>query len=239
MAAQASSPTSRPLTGEVWRDVARMIDHTVLKPDATAAQVEQLCREAADHEFAAVCVNAGHVAQAVKLLRHSPVRVATVIGFPLGATLTTAKRCEAEEALRLFADELDMVLNVGALKAGQRDLVRNDIRAVVEVAHGAGALVKVILETALLNNDEKRLACELALDAGADFVKTCTGFGGGGATVEDIALMRGVVGERAGVKASGGIRTAAAVAALVAAGADRLGTSSSVAIVRELGAPTL
>lgn len=236
MSSRAPS-SSTMVTGGEWREVARLIDHTVLKPDATAAQIEKLCREAADYGFAAVCVNAGHVAQAVSLLRHSPVRVATVIGFPLGATLTTAKRYESEQALRLFADELDMVLNVGALKAGNRELVRNDIRAVVEVAHVAGALVKVILETALLTDDEKKLGCQLAVEAEADFVKTCTGFGGGGATPEDVALMRAVVGERAGVKASGGIRTAAAVAALVAAGADRIGTSSSVSIVQELGAP--
>ncbi|MCI0354196.1 MAG: deoxyribose-phosphate aldolase [Acidobacteria bacterium] len=233
MAASNSPPS---ILGD-WREVARRIDHTLLRPDVTAAQVAQLCAEAAHFLFAAVCVNPTHVALSVAQLRDTPVRVATVIGFPLGATLTTAKRFEAEEAIKLGADELDMVLNVGALKAGERALVEADIRSVAQVAHDAGALLKVILETVLLSDEEKRVACELALSAGADFVKTCTGFGGGGATVADVALMRRAVGSRAGVKASGGIRSAADVAAMVAAGADRIGTSSSVAIMAELRAP--
>lgn len=222
-----------------WREVARLIDHTLLRPDATAAQVIQSCREAEHFLFAAVCVNPSHVALSVARLRDTPVRVAVVIGFPLGATLTTAKRLEGQEAIRLGADELDMVMNVGALKAGDRTLVESDIRAVTQVAHDAGVLVKVIHETVLLTDEEKRIACELSLAADADFVKTSTGFSGGGATAADVALMRRMVGNRAGVKASGGIRTAADVAAMVAAGADRIGTSSSVAIMAELGAPPL
>jgi len=220
-----------------WQAVARRIDHTLLRPEATRAQVVQLCEDAAQYDFAAVMVNASWIALATQLLRNTPVKVGTVIGFPLGATLTTAKRSEAVEALRLGADELDMVLNLGALKSGDRALVESDIRAPVTAAHDAGAILKVILETSLLNTEEKVLACQLAVSAGADFVKTSTGFGGGGATVEDVALMRRTVGELCGVKASGGIRTAAEAAAMLAAGADRLGTSSSVRIVRELGAP--
>jgi deoxyribose-phosphate aldolase len=173
---------------------------------------------------------------AVANLRLSPVKVASVVGFPHGATLSTAKRLEAIEILRLGADELDMVLNVGALKSGEHALVASDIRGVVEVAHDAGALVKVILETALLNREEKVLACELAVAAGADFVKTSTGFASAGATVEDVSLLRMTIGDRAGVKAAGGIRTAADVKAMLDAGADRIGASSSVNILRELGA---
>lgn len=232
-----AAPNSPPGILGDWRDVARRIDHTLLRPDVTAAQIIQSCREAEHFLFAAVCVNPSHVALSVAHLRDTPVRVAVVIGFPLGATLTTAKRLEAQEAIRLGADELDMVMNVGALKAGERRLVEADMGAVTQVAHDAGVLVKVILETTLLTHEEKRIACELALAVNADFVKTSTGFGGGGATTADVALMRRVVGNRAGVKASGGIRTAADVAAMLAAGADRIGTSSSVAIMAELGAP--
>ncbi len=220
-----------------WRAVAGVIDHTVLKPDASPRQVEQLCHEAAHYDFAAVCVSPWHVAQAVSLLRTTPVKIACVVGFPHGATLTSVKRFEALQTLRLGADELDMVQNIGALKAGDHARVETDIRAVVEVAHANGALLKVILENALLTRDEKVLACELALAAGADFVKTSTGFAAGGATAADVRLMRSIVGHRAGVKAAGGIRTAADVAALLAAGADRIGASASVAIMKELGAP--
>ncbi len=222
-----------------WRAVARVIDHTLLSPEATAAQIEQLCREAAHYDFAAVCVDPAHVALAARLLRTTPVKVGSTIGFPHGATLTSVKRFEALQALRLGADELDMVQNIGALKAGDRARVEADMRAVVEVAHANGAIVKVILETALLTRDEKVLACELALAAGADFVKTSTGFASGGATVEDVRLMRSVVGNRAGVKAAGGIRNATEVAALLAAGADRIGTSASVAIMKELRGPSI
>ncbi len=222
-----------------WRAVARVIDHTLLSPEATAAQIEQLCREAAHYDFAAVCVNPAHVALAARLLRTTPVKVGSTIGFPHGATLTSVKRFEALQALRLGADELDMVQNIGALKAGDRARVEADMRAVVEVAHANGAIVKVILETALLTRDEKVLACELALAAGADLVKTSTGFASGGATVEDVRLMRSVVGNRAGVKAAGGIRNATEVAALLAAGADRIGTSASVAIMKVLRGPSI
>lgn len=220
-----------------WRAVAGVIDHTLLKPEATPAQVDKLCAEAVQYGFACAMVNTGHLARAVAALRGTPIKAGVTLGFPLGATLSSAKRFEAAEAVRLGADELDMVINVGALKAGERQLVENDMRAVVEVGHEAGAIVKVILETCLLTNDEKQVACELALGAGADFVKTSTGFASGGATVEDVALMRRVVGQRAGVKASGGIRSAADVAAMLKAGADRIGASAGVAIVKELGAP--
>jgi deoxyribose-phosphate aldolase len=219
-----------------WKSVAAVIDHTLLKPEATAAQVEKLCAEAAQYGFACAMVNTAHAARCVAALRGTPIKTGVTLAFPLGATLTSVKRFEAAEAVRLGVDELDMVLNVGALKAGERTLVEDDIRGVVEIGHAAGAIVKVILETCLLTSDEKQLACELALAAGADFVKTSTGFGGGGATVEDVALLRRVVGNRAGVKASGGIRTAADVAAMLKAGADRIGASAGVAIVKELGA---
>jgi deoxyribose-phosphate aldolase len=220
-----------------WKSVAAVIDHTLLKPEATAAQVKKLCAEAAQYGFACAMVNTAHAARCVAALRGTPIKTGVTLAFPLGATLTSVKRFEAAEAVRLGVDELDMVLNVGALKAGERTLVEDDIRGVVEIGHAAGAIVKVILETCLLTSDEKQLACELALAAGADFVKTSTGFGGGGATVEDVALLRRVVGNRAGVKASGGIRTAADVAAMLKAGADRIGASAGVAIVKELGAP--
>lgn len=228
---------SRPSALPSWREVARLLDHTLLRPEATTSQVAELCAEARHFRVAAVCVNPSHLALAASKLRRSSVAVATVVGFPLGASLSATKGFEAREAIRLGATELDMVMNVGALKAGERKLVRDDIRAVTRPAHTAGVLVKVILETALLTDAEKILACKLALEAGADFVKTSTGFGGGGATVADVALMRRTVGSRAGVKASGGIRTAADVAAMVKAGASRIGTSSSAAILRELGAP--
>jgi deoxyribose-phosphate aldolase len=217
--------------------MAARIEHTILRPDATREQVTRLCEEAKHFNFAAVVVNPFHVALAARLTRDTPVKVATVVGFLLGATLTTVKRFEAGEALRLGADELDMVINIGALTSGDREAVIHDIAAVVEVAHTAGAIVKVILETAYLSDEEKKLACELCLAANADFVKTSTGFGPAGATVADVALMRRAVGNRAGVKAAGGIRNAHDAAAMIAAGADRIGASASVAIMQELGAP--
>jgi len=220
-----------------WVAAARMIDHTLLKPDATREQVEKLCREAAHFDFASVCVNAYWVPLCAAMLRPTPVKVCTVIGFPLGATLTSAKRAEAVEVLRLGADELDMVMNVGALKSGDTGRVLADVRGVAEVAHEAGALLKVILENVLLTREEKVLACEICLAAGADFVKTSTGFASGGATAEDVALMRSVAGQRAGVKAAGGIRTAEHFRAMVQAGADRIGCSASVGILRQMGAP--
>ena len=220
-----------------WQSAARMIDHTLLKPEGSREQIEKLCREAAKYEFASVCVNPTWVSLAAQLLRGTPVKVCTVIGFPLGATLTSVKRQEAEECLRLGAQELDMVMNVGALKSGDRGRVETDIRGVAEVVHSGGGRLKVILENVLLTREEKNTACEICVGAQADFVKTSTGFASGGATVEDVTLMREVVGNRAGVKAAGGIRTAADLKAMVAAGANRIGASASLAILKELGAP--
>jgi deoxyribose-phosphate aldolase len=219
-----------------WRAVARLIDHTLLKPDSSTEQVVRLFEDTARFEFATAFVHPTYVALGASILRGTKAKVGAPVGFPLGANLTTTKRSEAGELLRLGAQELDMVLNIGALKSRDRKLVENDIRGVVEIAHEAGAILKVILETALLIVDEKILACELAVAAGADFVKTSTGFAGGGATVDDVALMRGVVGKRAGVKASGGIRTLSDVAAMLEAGANRIGTSAGVQIIKELGA---
>jgi len=222
------------------QELARLIDHTALKPDTTEARIRTLCEEARRYGFAAVCVNPCYVPLASELLRGSEVAVCTVVGFPLGANRTAIKAAEAEQAIRDGAAELDMVQNIGLLKSGRLREVLEDIRAVVEVARAARPpagrdriLVKVILETALLTDAEKETACRLALEAGADFVKTSTGFAGGGATVEDVALMRRVVGDRMGVKASGGIRTRAQAEALVAAGASRLGTSAGVALVQD------
>jgi len=220
-----------------WQAAAWCIDHTLLRPEATRAQVVQLCHEAAQYGFACVMVNPAWVSLCAHRLRGTPVKTGTVIGFPLGASLTTAKRVEAQECLRLGADELDMVIDIGALKSGEHALVETEIRTLAETCHQAGAILKVILECALLTTQEKEIACQLAVGAGADFVKTSTGFSAGGATVEDVALMRRVVGSRCGVKAAGGVRTAADFAALLKAGADRIGTSSSVSIMRELGAP--
>jgi deoxyribose-phosphate aldolase len=218
--------------------LARMIDHTNLRPEATREQIVRLCREAREHGFFAVVVNPDHVKLAVEELDQRDVKVATVIGFPLGATLTSVKRFEVNETLRLGAHEIDMVLNLGALKSGNREHALDDIRAVAEVTHDRGALLKVILETGLLTDDEKKLACELSVTAGADYVKTSTGFLGGGAIVTDVTLMRQVVGPKLGVKASGGIRTAATALAMIAAGASRLGTSSGIEIVQEWTART-
>ena len=229
--------TPSQLAAITWQAMAQRIEHTLLRPDATREQVTRICEEAKQFNFAAVVVNPYHVALAARLTRDTPVKVVTVIGFPLGATLTSVKRFEASEALRLGADELDMVINVGELKSSDREAVTSDIAAVVEVAHRAGAILKVILETALLTAEEKKLGCELSLAAGADFVKTSTGFGPAGATAEDVALLRREVGNRAGVKAAGGIRNARDAAAMVAAGADRIGASASVTIIQELGAP--
>ena len=211
-----------------------MIDHTNLRPEATREQIIQLCQQALKFGFAAVVVNPCYVPLAVSQVGSSAVKVATVVGFPLGATLTDVKRFEAAEATRLGAREIDMVLNVGALKSGDHAQVLADIRSVAKATHGAGAILKVILETVLLTDDEKRTACQICVEAGADFVKTSTGFLGGGATVADIALMRSVVGKDVGVKASGGIRTTAGALAMIEAGANRIGTSSGVAIIEGL-----
>ncbi len=219
-----------------WQALASFIDHTLLKSETTADQVIRLCEEAACYKFAAICVNPWWINLAASVLRGTPVKLAATIGFPLGANHITVKRFEAAEAIRLGANELDMVMNIGALKSGDRATVQNDIVAVAEVAHEGGATLKVILETPLLTLEEKILSCQLSLAAKADFVKTATGFFGS-ATAEDVSLMRGVVGDQAGVKASGGIRTAATANAMIDAGANRIGASASVAIVRELGAP--
>lgn len=215
--------------------LAGMIDHTLLKPDATSDKIAQLCFEARKYHFASVCVNPTHVRLCADLLRGSDVKVCTVIGFPLGATSAEVKAFETRNALDNGATEIDMVINIGALKAGESELVAKDIRGVVETAHAAGALVKVIIETALLTDEEKVIACLLAKEAGADYVKTSTGFSGGGATVHDIALMRKTVGPTIGVKASGGIYTHEDAEALVAAGATRIGASAGVKIIQAGG----
>jgi deoxyribose-phosphate aldolase len=216
------------------RQVAAFIDHTLLKPQATEADIRRLCQEARQYEFAAVCVNPYWVPLAARELAGSPVHVATVAGFPLGASATRTKVMEAESAIAAGAREVDMVLNIGELCAGHLDSVRADIVAVVAASHARGALVKVILETALLNNDQKTAACTLSQQAGADFVKTSTGFSTHGATTHDVALMRSTVGPDMGVKASGGIRTLEDFEAMRAAGANRVGTSSGVQIVEAL-----
>lgn len=221
--------------------LAAVLDHTLLKPDATREQVIQLCVEAAEHRFACAMVNPFWVPAAVEALAGTGIPVGVVIGFPLGTTLAASKRDEAARALKQGAHDLDMVLNVGLLKSGSHEdfeLVRQDIRGVVELAHGAGAIVKVILETCLLSFEEKLRASEIALAAGADFIKTSTGFSTGGATPDDIALMRGVAGSRAGVKASGGIRTLADARTMLEAGASRIGASASVRILSEFAERT-
>ena len=215
------------------RHLASMIDHTLLKPEATRAQVEQLCDEAKQYGFASVCVNPAHVRLCAQRLKGSPVKVCAVVGFPLGATLPEVKAFETQQALEAGATEIDMVINIGALKDKDADLVARDMAAVVRTAHAGNALVKVIIEAALLTDDEKITACQLAQSAGADFVKTSTGFGPGGATVEDVALMRRVVGPAMGIKAAGGIRTLADAQKMMAAGATRIGASASVKIMAE------
>lgn len=214
--------------------VARMMDHTLLRPDATQNEVFKLCNEALQYNFASVCVNPTWVALCADMLAGSPVKVCTVIGFPLGATLTDVKAYEAAQAIANGAREVDMVQNVGALKSGDYDLVAGDVAAVVRTAHDLGATVKVIIETALLTEEEKIKSCEIAQAAGADYVKTSTGFAAGGATASDVALMRRVVGSSTGVKASGGIRTAQDALAMIEAGASRLGVSASIKILDQL-----
>jgi deoxyribose-phosphate aldolase len=211
--------------------LSSMIDHTLLKPDATEEQIKKLCKEARENKFASVCINPHYVPLAVECLRGSDVKVCTVIGFPLGASTTRTKVAEAKEVVENGAGEVDMVINIGALKSGDIDAVRNDIESVV-IAVKDRALVKVIIETCLLTDEEKVKACQIAKMAGADFVKTSTGFSTGGATVEDVKLMRQVVGSEMGVKASGGVRSFATAMEMIKAGANRLGTSSGVAIVK-------
>ena len=214
-------------------DIASLIDHTLLKPEATPEQITQLCAEAKTHDFATVCVNSVYVKLAARLLKGSPVKVCAVVGFPLGATLSQVKAFEARKAIRSGASEIDMVIPIGALKAGDDDLVEKDISAVVEACHTLEAICKVIIETCYLTDEEKVRACKIAKRAGADFVKTSTGFGPAGATAADVALMRGTVGPGMGVKAAGGIRTLATLKEMVAAGASRIGASASVKIMQE------
>ena len=214
-------------------DVAKYIDHTLLKPEATRAEIEKLCQEARDFGFASVCVNPTWVKECAYALYGSSVRVCTVVGFPLGATLADVKAYETRRAIFDGASEIDMVLNIGALKSGDDETVRRDIHAVVEAAHDACAIVKVILETALLTDEEKVRASKLAKEAGADFVKTSTGFSKGGATVADIELMRRTVGDELGVKAAGGVKDLTAAREMIAAGATRIGASAGVKIVQE------
>jgi deoxyribose-phosphate aldolase len=214
-------------------EVASLIDHTLLKPDATASEVEKLCREAAEFRFATVCVNPTWVALCARLLRGSGVGVCSVVGFPLGATTPDVKQYETRRAIFDGATEVDMVINVGALKSGDLRTVERDIAAVAETCREGGAISKVIIEAALLTDEEKITACTLAKAAGADYVKTSTGFASGGATAADVALMRRVVGEEMGVKAAGGVRDLEGLKAMVAAGATRIGASAGVRIVQE------
>ncbi|MED0758000.1 deoxyribose-phosphate aldolase [Aneurinibacillus thermoaerophilus] len=211
--------------------LATYIDHTLLKPETTAGMIDKLCQEAKEHRFFAVCINPYWVERAKQNLVGSDIKVATVIGFPLGAGIAEVKAFEAARAIKDGADEIDMVINIGALKSGDDEAVLQDIAGVVAVA-GDDALVKVIIETGLLTEEEKVRACRLSKEAGAHFVKTSTGFLGGGATVEDVALMRKTVGEEMGVKASGGVRTFEDAEAMIQAGATRIGTSGGVAIVQ-------
>ncbi|MDQ0156012.1 deoxyribose-phosphate aldolase [Robertmurraya andreesenii] len=213
--------------------IAKYIDHTLLKADAQKDQIEKLCQEAREYGFASVCVNPTWVKLAAELLQGSEAKVCTVIGFPLGATTSETKAFETKNAIENGATEVDMVINIGALKNGNLDVVEQDIRAVVDAAKGK-ALTKVIIETSLLTDDEKVTACELSVKAGADFVKTSTGFSTGGATVEDIRLMRKTVGPNIGVKASGGVRSAEDAKQMIEAGATRIGASSGVEIVKGL-----
>lgn len=213
-------------------ELARMIDHTLLKADATEAEITKIAQEAKEYSFASVCINPAWVKKAAEILADAPdVKVCTVIGFPLGASTSEVKAFETKNAIDNGATEVDMVINVGALKAKQYQLVENDIKAVVNAAKGQ-ALTKVIIETSLLTDEEKEMACKLAVKAGADFVKTSTGFSTGGATAEDIALMRKVVGPAIGVKASGGVRSLADAQSMIKAGASRIGASSGVAIIK-------
>ncbi|MDN3449842.1 deoxyribose-phosphate aldolase [Planococcus sp. APC 3906] len=214
-------------------NIASYIDHTLLKPEATKEQIVKLCQEAAEYKFASVCVNPAWVSVSAKELSDSPVKVCTVIGFPLGASTSETKAFETADAIAKGAEEIDMVINIGALKSGDEELVKNDIKAVVEAAKGK-AIVKVIIETCLLTDEEKAVASRLSKEAGADFVKTSTGFSTGGATVADVKLMRETVGPDLGVKASGGVRSLEDLQAMIDAGATRIGASSGVQIMQGL-----
>lgn len=223
------------LTG-IDQSIAASIDHTMLRPDATAADIRKLSREARKYSFASVCVNPYWVPLVAAELSGSPVKVCTVVGFPLGANATATKVAETESAIRQGAQEIDMVINIGELRGGNFEAARQDIKAVVDAAHHGGAIVKVILETALLDDNQKAIACTLAKLAGAEFVKTSTGFGPHGATVHDVALMRQAVGADMGVKASGGIKTLEDLKNMAAAGATRIGASASVKIIEATAA---
>ena len=227
----SEAPRIAALAPSNWKRLAAVIDHTLLKPEATSADVERLCREAVEYGFACVMVNSCNVALASLFLAGAGMKIGSVVGFPLGAATTGAKRYEALEAIRLGASEIDMVMNIGALKSGNRGRVQADMRGLVQIAHDNGAALKITIETALLSLEEKILACQLTLAAGADYVKSSTGFSSGGATAGDISLMRGVAGDKMGVKASGGIRTLQDAQTMIDAGANRIGTSSGIAIV--------
>jgi deoxyribose-phosphate aldolase len=238
MAAGADRLSAGPGIQQLEAELARLIDHTLLRPEASRDDIRKLCGEAKQFGFAAVVVNPYWVPLAAAELHGTPVKVCTVVGFPFGATLPGVKTYETEQVLKLGAQEVDMVMNIGALKSGEDDLVEEEIRGVGDACHGAGALCKVILETAVLSDEEKVRACERAKAAGADFVKTSTGFGPGGATARDVELMRLVVGPEMGVKAAGGIRTLEDLRKMMSAGATRIGASASVKILQEAaGAP--
>lgn len=217
------------------RQLAKMIDHTLIKPTATKNDVKKLCKEAEKHSFGRVCVNSAYVSLANQLLRRTDVKVVSTAGFPFGSSLPEVKAFEARKAMENGASEIDMVINIGALKSGDYDTVKRDIEMVVDVkrSHGNDLVIKVIIETSYLTKEEKVIACKIAKEAGADFVKTSTGFVGG-ATVEDVRLMRETVGRDMGVKAAGGIRTLKEALAMIEAGANRIGTSTGVAIIEEL-----
>lgn len=212
------------------KTMSKMIDHTLLKPEATKLEIEQLCKEAIEYDFIAVCVNPYYVGYCKEILKESNVKIATVIGFPLGANTKELKAFEALDAINNGADEIDMVINIGALKDKDYEVVKNDIKLVVDIAKEK-AIVKVIIETSLLTDEEKVKACELSVEAGANFVKTSTGFSTGGATIEDVKLMKSVVGDKLEVKASGGIRNLDTANNMIQAGASRLGTSSGIKLV--------
>lgn len=214
------------------QNIASLIDHTILKPDATIEQVEKICEEAKKYEFASVCINPNYVSVVRDKLKDSAVKTTSVVGFPLGASTTEVKSYETQNAIKNGADEIDMVINISALKNRDLDLVEKDIKGVIEAADGK--TVKVIIEACLLTREEKILACEISKKCGADFVKTSTGFSSGGATVEDVKLMKQTVGPDIGVKASGGIRTLKDLEQLVEAGASRIGASASVGIINEI-----
>jgi deoxyribose-phosphate aldolase len=231
--AGASRLTSALGSTNIGPEITGMIDHTLLKPDASQDQIAQLCYEARKYGFAAVCVNPSYVKLCSQLLRGSPVHVCTVVGFPLGATPPEVKAYEAQQAIDDGATEVDMVINIGALKSKDYALVERDIATVARTCHAGGAILKVIIEAALLTDEEKVIACQLAKAAGAEYVKTSTGFGPGGATVHDVELMRRAVGPEMGIKAAGGIRSYEDVKSMVAAGATRIGASAGVKIVQE------